>query len=82
MTKVFLAEEAKEDYYELPKPEQKKVYRKLSLLEENPFSGKKLGGELKGFYSLKAWPYRIIYFIKRNGEVWVVHIPHRQGAYK
>jgi mRNA-degrading endonuclease RelE of RelBE toxin-antitoxin system len=41
-----------------------------------------LGGKLKGCYSLRAWPYRIIYqIIKKSLYVAVIRILHRQGAY-
>lgn len=81
MARVFIANQAEKDFDKLPSIEKKKIRKKLNLLENNPLTGKKLSGKLEGFYSLKAWPYRIIYFIKKN-EIWVIHILHRQEAYK
>ncbi len=81
--RVILSREAERDYSNLPKSERKKVDRKLLYLSKNPFIGKSLGGELKGLYSLKAWPYRIIYqVIKKSLYVAVIRILHRQGVYK
>jgi len=81
--RVILSHEAEKDYSRLPKPEQKKVDRKLLYLSKNPFIGKLLGGELKGCYALRAWPYRIIYqVIEKSLYVAVIRILHRQGAYK
>lgn len=55
----------------------------LETLKTNPFSGKKLAGEFKDLYSIRAWPYRIIYtIIKKELVVLVVDVAHRQGAYK
>jgi len=65
----------------LPLSEKKKVIRKLEHLSTEPKSGKALKGELKGFYSLRAWPYRIIYEIKK-GKIIIYSIAHRQGVYK
>lgn len=55
----------------------------LFELAKNPYLGKKLEGELQNFYSLRVWPYRIIYqIIKNELIVFVVQIKHRQGVYK
>ena len=80
--RLILVPSAIRQYYRLPKPEQKKVTRKLLALEQNPLAGKKLSGELAGKWSLKAWPYRIIYVRKTPDEIWVIAILHRQGVYK
>ena len=55
---------------------------KFLELAQNPDLGKKLEGELRDFYSLRVWPYRIIYqIIKNELIVFVVQIKHRQGVY-
>lgn len=65
----------------IPKPEAKKIIKKLTVLKDFPHAGKLLKGELQGFYSLHAWPYRIIYEITPKGIV-VYSIAHRQAVYK
>ncbi len=65
----------------LPKSENKKIIRKLQLLSKDPMAGKSLKGEFEGLYSLRAWPYRIIYEIKRD-EIIIYSVAHRQSAYK
>jgi len=81
--RVILSREAEKDYSDLPKSEQKKIDKKLLYLSKDPFIGKLLGGKLKGCYSLRVWPYRIIYqIIKKYLFVAVIRILHRQGAYK
>ena len=65
--------------------ERYKARINLALLElsKDPFIGKQLEGRLRDFYSLRIWPYRIIYQVIRNKlVVFVVQIKHRQGAYK
>lgn len=55
----------------------------LFELSKNPYLGKQLEGEFFGFYSLRVWPYRIVYeIIKNQLIIYVVQIKHRQGAYK
>lgn len=83
MPTLTLSKEAEKEFVKLPKPENKKVDKKLNLLKINPLIGKPLTGELKNFFSLKAWPYRIIYeFIKVEGHIKIHKIQHRQGAYR
>ncbi len=83
MGRVFIANQAQKELLRLPSREQLKIKKRLRILESNSFTGKKFVGKLNGFYSLKVWPYRIIYLLKKGGqEVWVVHILHRQGVYK
>lgn len=80
---VILSKNAQKDYEHLPKPDQAKVRKKLSQLEQNPYVGKKLTGELEGIRSLRAWPYRIFYEVSASENRVEVHkIKHRQGAYK
>ena len=81
--RVFLTPSAQKNFKKIPQQEQKKIAKKLIELENNPYAGKKLEGELKGFYSLRAWPYRILYEINEDEQRIEVHkIAHRQGAYK
>ena len=81
MPSVFLTPQSLKDYKKLPGVEQKKIKKRLALLETNLYSGKRLAGKLGEVYSLRAWPYRILYIIQ-DKEAWVTHIAHRQGIYK
>lgn len=80
---VILSKNAKKQYGHISPSEQKKIKKKLIVLETDPLAGKKLTGELLSYRSLKAWPYRIIYIFNQEKEqVEVSNILHRQGAYK
>lgn len=80
---VFITKEATKHFNTLKQSDQNKIAKKLFLLKSNPHLGKKLSGELSGTRSLKAWPYRIIYYIDAlKREIWVTSILHRQGVYK
>lgn len=79
---VIITPKAQKQYESLPKTEQAKIKRKILTLEENPLAGKKLSGETKELKSLKAWPYRIIYYLdKKQNKIFIVTIAHRQGIY-
>jgi len=70
---------------ELNKLPQKDYYRALaafSVIANDPFAGKKLEGKRKGQWSMRIWPYRIIYSIyKKELLVIVIAVGHRQGIY-
>lgn len=81
--RVALSKNAQKQYQRLPKTEQIKVRKKLTAILQNPQTGKKLEGELRGIRSLKVWPYRILYEINEKEKMVSIHkIIHRQGAYK
>lgn len=80
---VVLSKNARKDYERLPKSQLAKVYKKLVLLEQNPYAGKKLTGEFEGVRSLRAWPYRIFYEVNdAKSRVEIYRVKHRQRAYK
>jgi len=55
----------------------------LSAIKEDPFSGKKLHGKHKEEYSVRVWPFRIIYKIyKYEFLISVVKFDHRKDVYK
>jgi len=82
MIKAYLTEQADKDLKELPAVDSLRIKKKLVHFSIEAVYGKKLSGKLHGFYSLKVWPYRIIYFFKNKNEAWIVHIKHRKDVYK
>jgi len=80
---IVLARGVVKQYTRLPQRDKSKVKRKMTLLKTNQFTGKKLSGEFSSWMSLSAWPYRIVYRDdKREKQVSISAIIHRQGAYK
>ncbi len=82
MFDLVLTKEAQKDLIHLPKNENKKILKKFGLLKEYPLSGKLLKGDFAGFYSLRAWPYRIIYTIEKTKIIVIHRVEHRQSVYK
>ena len=80
MLQVIITPKAQKQYDHLPKSVQVKIKKKLGTLINDPYAGKKLSGELAQLRSLRAWPYRIIYYIAKD-KVFVTSIIHRQGVY-
>lgn len=80
--RVKLRPRAEKDLENAPNPYRKRILVALVNLSKNPFAGKKLEGEYCGCYSMRVWPYRIIYKVYKNELlVIVIRIGHRQGVY-
>ena len=81
--KIILAPAAEKELDNAPADVQRKVIAVFDVLAENPLMGKKLKGEYVGMYSVRAWPYRIMYRIfKKELLVSIVRIQHRKDAYR
>lgn len=81
--KISYSKKAAEQFRKLPKREQKKAKRKIEVLAQNPYAGKKLTGEFENFHAIRAWPYRIIYHISaKTQSIDIAQIEHRQSVYK
>ena len=82
MYKVEFSPRSLKSLKRIPKKHSERLMRVAEMLGENPYLGKKLKGELSGQYSVQAWPYRLIYKIKKKKLiVYVIDLGHRQGIY-
>ena len=80
---VKLKPKVEKELNNLPRKDYYKIIAALARLEKDPFVGKKLEGEYRGNYSIRIWPYRVIYQIyKKELIILIIRIGHRQGAYK
>lgn len=67
----------------IPQKDLSRIRTTIAALGIDPFVGKKLEGNYKNYYSIRVWPYRIIYSIKKKELiVEVIEIEHRGEAYK
>lgn len=83
MYKVKITRKTEKYINKLSKKDQERVLSGLEKLEEDPHIGKKLVGDLNGYYSLRVWPFRIVYRIKRKQLlVFVLKVGHRKDVYK
>lgn len=74
---------AKKELDKIPKRDKERIYILLINLTKNPYIGKKLEGKLAQYYSIRLWPYRIIYKIfKKELLVIVIKIGHRKNIYR
>ena len=80
---LVLKPRAKKELTNLEDADRIKARVVLEVILKNPFSGKKLSGELPNQYSMRAWPFRIIYEIrKKELVILILRIRHRKDAYR
>ena len=72
MYQVRLKPSAEKSLAKLSKRDQRRIGLALLGPNQNPFVGKKLQGEYKGYYSIRVWPYRVIYGVMRSELVVIV----------
>lgn len=80
---LILKQKAKKGLSSLNEQDRTRIRVVLRAICNDPFSGKKLEGDLKDYYSVRVPPYRIVYEIyKKELIIIVIRIGHRQGVYK
>jgi mRNA interferase RelE/StbE len=82
--RYFVVEHSTDRHFlKLPRSIQEHILHAYESLKQNPVSGVKLHGQLKGYYKYRVGDYRVIYrFDTKTSTVRVVKIEHRQGVYK
>lgn len=81
--KIIIAKKAQKNLTKIPLKIVERIRTKIALLAFDPFIGKKLEGHYADCYSIRVWPYRIIYSIKKQQLiVEVIEIEHRGRAYR
>jgi mRNA-degrading endonuclease RelE of RelBE toxin-antitoxin system len=68
MYKILIARRAEKNLAKIPTRYVERIRAKIAQLAIDPYIGKRLEAEYKNDYSIRVWPYRIIYTI-RNKEL-------------
>lgn len=83
MYRILLSRSATKDIDKIGKKYKPHIFAALFDLRKDPYLGKKLKGKFQDCYSLRVGLYRIIYKIyKKELNILVIRIGHRQGTYK
>lgn len=83
MYEVKLSRKTEKNLNKIPFQWKERILLVLNKLESNPFLGKKLEGRYQDDYSIRVWPYRIIYSINKSQLIVnVIEIEHRGQAYR
>ncbi len=68
---------AEKDLDKIPQNDRLRILKSLLSLQKDPHIGKKLKGEFTGYYSIRVWPYRIIYcIVNKECLIVVIRIGH------
>tara|TARA_Y100000310_G_scaffold323719_1_gene384519 strand:+ start:649 stop:897 length:249 start_codon:yes stop_codon:yes gene_type:complete len=82
MYEIILRNSAKRFLKKLKREERKSIIVKIKKLKENPQLGKRLSGDLFGFWKLRFDKYRIIYKIRDDKLIiYIMDIGHRKKIY-
>ncbi len=80
---VLLVRRAEREFDSLSEGVRLKVFKVLELLQADPFQGKALKGPLSGCWTIRAWPFRVVYEVdQKKRVVYIVTITHRKDAYR
>lgn len=83
MYSVTLSKKAAKQIPKLPAHIGNRVVRIIDQLQSDPTIGKRLSGELEGLWSIRVWPYRIIYMIIHSDLIIdIVSVDHRKDVYR
>lgn len=81
--RVVIVKSTQKEVLKFPQKDKKRIVEALTALSIDPFRGKQLRGDHAGKWSLRVWPYRIIYMIeKKIVTVTILRIGHRKDVYK
>ena len=81
--KIVLAPSAQKEFDKLSPEVRRKVRSVVEDLKASPFIGKKPKAEYAGNWTVRVWPYRVMYKIFQDSRVvYVVRIRHRKDAYR
>lgn len=83
MHQIVLKKAAQKSLKKIDNRYKKRIMQMIFALADSPYLGKQLEGNLRDFYSVRVWPYRIVYKIyQQDLAILIVEINHRQGVYK
>jgi len=82
MTKLLLTNTFQKKFQKKPRDIQIRIEGALREISRNPYTGKKLMGELEGEYSYRIGRYRIIYFVDEMQNIWIETVSHRKDVYR
>ncbi len=83
MYKILLDKRVLKDLKKIDKKDRIKIVDAIeNKLAIDPYSGKKLAGNLSEFYRYRVGNYRIIYSIHESSiEIEIIKIGHRKNVY-
>ena len=83
MYRIYFEKDAKNFLKKLKSGEQAQIIKRIENLQENPFVGKRLAGNLFGLWRLRIDKYRVLYKILEDKLIIIIlDIGHRKNVYE
>ena len=81
---IFFSHTAEKQFKKLKDAKLKeRIASAFEYIAEEPFMGKPLQGEFKGYYSYRIGDYRMIYtFMKNKSSLTILRIENRKDVYR
>lgn len=80
---LVITKKAEKALDSLPENYQARIVSAFREIQASPFENKKLSGKKKGQYSVRVWPYRIIYRVeKQELIIIIIDVDNRKDVYK
>jgi len=80
---VLLSRQAEKFYKKLKENVEARVMETLIILEKQPYTGKRLHGELRENYSVRVGKLRIIYTVsEKDKTIYIIAIGPRKTIYR
>ncbi len=81
--RVVVVQRAQKEAQRFPKRDQRRIAEAITSLQSDPFQGTQLRGDHEEKWSLRVWPYRVVYTIEKGiVTVTVVRIGHKKEVYR
>lgn len=82
MVNIHFTKSFKKEFKKLSYDYKQKVEKQLKKIHNNPLIGKPLRYSLKGEMSVYIKPYRLIYEILPDKDIFLLRISHRKKVYR
>ncbi len=83
MSQVYFSDQSRKIFGKIKEEKLKnKITQALRKLSQDPYLDKKLQGILEGTYSIKVWPYRILYEFTEKKDLIITDIGNRKDIYR
>jgi len=80
---IIYSKRFEKHFRKLPKNIQKQIINLIENLKHDPYIGKPLKFNLRGYWSLRIGNYRVIYKIDKQNKIITIYIVrHRRKVYK
>jgi len=79
---IVITNRFRKSFKNLTEDHQERIFKALSELMENPFTGTRLTGELSGLWRIRVGDYRVIYSINEEEKhIILIDVGHRKKIY-